>query len=736
MSKIQHEFNYATWPAATRLSLVRVPWDNAYMNVCKFEDRKALDRWIDSQETPDATIKGTSYAPVNRPIRINLPFNKVQKYNYIRASNPAMPLGGDEQRNWYYFIVDIRYIAPSTTEIIVQMDYFQCYAYDLQITQGYVERGHILNAASNRAINNGRDYLAVAEGWEIGSEYRQVAKRTDEIMGMDASSGAFDYKYDVLVVSTIDLMADDYGNVDDPKKPNATGTIFEGLSHGASFYVFEGPFAFTSWMQTEMKDKPWITQGIMSITVIPKLNRYMPGYEYGDPIKHANGYTPMPRLLAMYPNWRNSPEILDAIPARYRRFADKLMTWPYMAIEMTTWSATPVIMKPESWNNADAVIMERSTFTPPNQRLEFMPRDYNSRAGADKENYANIPDSVLAGLPGGLDGPIAAMWRDKGDDMGEYLDMVTRVTSFPTMAILNDAATLYMAGNAHGIATQFSQNNWAQQKAFAGNRMAGANTQREIDAAQRLGTIGRNSDLAATNIGNNLARDSWALGAIGGAAQSAIGGAIAGGAGMAGGAALGAAGAVTGAMHTDMTTAAASAQQANRSKSSQAAQDVSTELSQAVSDNNRFLADYVARGDFSQGRAAIMARIQDAQLLPPSTAGQMGGEAMNLVHHTMEVSLRWKLIDEAHIAKIGEYWLRYGYAVERFIRGFPKDMHAMTKFTFWKLSETMTNNAPVPEFARAVFRGIHEKGVTYWRRPEDIGSIDFADNAPVEGISI
>lgn len=730
---IQHEFNYQGWKADTELSLLRVPWDSAYDHVWRPDTREELDAWIEQQTSPKGRIKGTSYAPVNRPIRVNLTFNTVVKYNYIRASNPAMPLGGDVQRNWYYFIVDVRYIAANTTEIVVQLDMFQSYAYDLQVTQAFVERSHVLNAAANRFDDNGRAHLTIAEGLEVGAEYRVIDSRSEEIMGLNVSdTGAMDYEYDVLVVSTIDLMADDFGTEDEPKKPNAKGAIFEGLTHGASFYVFEGPFAFFAWMQL-MENKPWITQGIMSITVIPKLSKYMPGYEYEEGIKNANGYTPYPRNIIMYPDWRN--QIRSRIPERYRKL-DKFLTFPYMAVEITTWTATPIVLKPESWDSADAPIMERSTFTPPNQRLEFSPRYYNRSKGVQPENYGGIKDETLANLPGGLEGPIAELFRGKGDDYGDYLDLVTRVTNFPTMAILNDSATLYLAGNAHGIATQFSQNAWSQRKALASINYSQMNTRAEVDAATRIGAIGRAADSSSTQIANNLAYDTWGLNAIGGGMQSAIGGAIAGGAGMASGAALGAAGAVTSYMSTDMNAAANSAQQANRSKSSLASQNVATENTQLIAGNNNSMADMAARGDFNQGRQAIMARIQDAQMMPPSTVGQMGGEAMNLVHHTMELSARWKMIDDAHIARIGEFWFRYGYSVERFMRNLPKNMHAMSRFTFWKMSETMVNNAEVPEFAKAAFKGIHFKGVTYWKRPEDIGNIDYADNEPLEGITI
>jgi hypothetical protein len=60
----------------------------------------------------------------------------------------------------------------------------------------------------------------------------------------------------------------------------------------------------------------------------------------------------------------------------------------------------------------------------------------------------------------------------------------------------------------------------------------------------------------------------------------------------------------------------------------------------------------------------------------------------------------------------------------------------MSKFTYWKLSETYISSAFMPEAFKQVIRGIFEKGVTVWASPSDIGNIDIADNTPLGGISL
>ena len=108
---------------------------------------------------------------------------------------------------------------------------------------------------------------------------------------------------------------------------------------------------------------------------------------------------------------------------------------------------------------------------------------------------------------------------------------------------------------------------------------------------------------------------------------------------------------------------------------------------------------------------------------------------MHVIHDNLEYSLRWKLIDDASMAVIGEYWLRYGYAIRRFIT-MPDSLHCMTHFSYWKLSETYIKSARIPESYKQVIRGIFEKGVTVWREADMIGSTDIGLNKPVGGFTL
>ena len=121
-------------------------------------------------------------------------------------------------------------------------------------------------------------------------------------------------------------------------------------------------------------------------------------------------------------------------------------------------------------------------------------------------------------------------------------------------------------------------------------------------------------------------------------------------------------------------------------------------------------------------------------MIQPTTAGQVGGDAFNLTTIGWVLMAKVKTIDNATQRMIGDFWLRYGYAINAFIQ-MPANYQVMSKFTYWKLKETYITSALCPEGYKATLRGIFEKGVTVWAKPEYIGTVDISDNAPLSGVS-
>jgi len=168
---------------------------------------------------------------------------------------------------------------------------------------------------------------------------------------------------------------------------------------------------------------------------------------------------------------------------------------------------------------------------------------------------------------------------------------------------------------------------------------------------------------------------------------------------------------------------------------SQAGNRAQNQNSAYTRDTNLDYATFANKGDYENNIAGIQAKIQDANLIQPTTSGQVGGDAFLLAVYKWGYDLKLKMVSGAVMRQIGEYWLRYGYQVNQFST-MPATFQVMTHFTYWKLSETYITGASCPEQFKQAIRGIFEKGVTVWKNPNDIGTIDIANNQPLEGITL
>lgn len=697
-----YAFDYAVWTAGTRVDLVNVPWNNDYRDVVKFNSRSALDTYIDDLSPAGISVSKMTYVKPNTPIRVNVPFNRAARYNYLRASNPIQPVqNNDVQKNFYYFIIDIRYVAPNTTELVLQLDVWQTFVYDVTFGNCYIERGHIGIANTNAFNNYGRDYLTVPEGLDVGSDYLVQLKSNNQLM--NASTG----DYSILLMSSIDLGANP-GTSDNPVITTAIPGTLQGLPTGFQVLIWESFADFGAFI-TEFKDFPWALQGVITVAVIPSIHRYNNNpISTTDPKLHGaytgSMYTAKTLNHDLMNNWRDL--ITATLPVRYRSLK-KFLTSPYCMVELTPFSGAPTVLRPENWNNDNATVMERTNVVYPNQRTIYSPRNYNAAV---------------------------KIINPTGDDGGEYLDTIVGITNFPTLPITVDGASLYLANNAYQFAYQRQSADWSQQRALGAVQ---ASYDVQTGAIRNYNTqagIGITADMMNTAIQNQNMQNQAFINTVGGTLQGAVGAGIFGGkAAMAGAGASGVQGL------SGQIGAAVQAGANNQSlgvRNNAARQSASSETSQMslARDTNTSLERWAARGDYANTIAGINAKIQQADVIPPSVNGQAGGETMNLAYGEMGIFARFKMIDLANIRRIGEYWLRYGYSINTFIKP-PQSLMVMSKFTYWKMTETYISASTVPEGFKQAIRGIMEKGFTNWANPNDIGNIDIADNIPLGGIS-
>ena len=739
-------FSWAEWTPNTTLKLCRVPWDASYRDVVRFASRETQQQWfeqLDGVECRPATMH-----IFNAPARVELPFNEASNWNYLVAYNDYPELEGP--RAWYYFIQRVEYVNAHCTQLVLMLDVWQSFQHDITLGSCYVTRGHIGVANEHQWDDYGRTYLALPEGLDTGGEMVATNQIYHSLVGKSSIYNGYDYG--VFVVSTTDMQSDP-GTTDSPTLKTAGGSSLEGQSNGTSIYYMDAD-AFATFMPF-VSEYPWVSQGIVSIYMVPRLDDgFIQSSMYRvDTIlgqKVGTG-TNRPTLnvyasnVAMRSDLRYEDlklgenfRTLFNIPARYRNLK-KLLCYPYCVIECSCMNGTVITYRPEDVQSDDFTLRRAFCLAPNGCRWNFYPVGYNE-AGAQTIEH---PLSGNDGLP--IDG-------------GEMLNVAFGVSNMPTFATVNNGAQLALANSAYTRAYAQQSAEWTYAKAQLGIRQAGELTQLGQGQAATMNAINRGQRNASAalqqnqNTASSVLQNAYQAGmndftrnvnfatAAAGGVITAAGGNLAGGLGQIAGAGVNAYVADTQtAMGIDMRDAqtrlanngiAQSAGIANTYGS--AAVAAQNQYAGEVYDINRRYGMAAASGDYQNAIAGINAQVQQMQLTPPTTSGAIGGDAFNLANGIFGVLVRFKTCAPSALRSVGEYMLRYGYFVQRFITP-PASLECMEKFTFWQMQEAYVKGT-LPEEYRLTIKGMFERGVTVWAKPEYIGVTDWADNEPLPGI--
>lgn len=764
---VESNFSWAEWTPNTTLKLCRVPWDASYRDIARFVSRETQQEWFDKLDGVEC--RPATMHIFNAPARVELPFNEASNWNYLVAYNDYPDLEGP--RAWYYFIQRVEYVNAHCTQLVLMLDVWQSFQHDITFGSCYVTRGHIGIANEHQWDDYGRTYLALPEGLDTGSEMVTTSQEYRSIIEgrhYDIDGGGVDWvDYGLIVVSTTNL-TDDPGNISKPKLTTATGAIFEQETDGCSVYYCENRMAYIANIISLGTLFPWVTQGICAVYMVPKIPQdYVSRYGrrvteiYGQQVSEEYGgiYSFNSSLdsdlryedVMSIANFRNKFNI----PDRYRNLR-KLYCYPFCIIECSCLNGTAITYRPEDIQSDTLTIRETYSYAPSGARINFYIPGYNE-AGASTTVPLRINGEDM-GLP--IDG-------------GEMLNASFGITNLPHFSVVNNGGALAMANSAYTRAYAQESAQWTRQKALTSANVANSNAalQREYATRQtnwanenRTATnaitanslnqslaIGQNqtSQMANLQVEQNIKSNNLngMAGVIGGGLNAVASRSPLGAVNAVGGAFLGSAqtdianyGINSSAAVSNSTAAASTANQlaTNAAATSQAnayasgATGLSNQLSAITSQANYGLASYAAQGDYQNAIAGINAQVQQMQLTPPTTSGALGGDMFNLSNGIMGVLVRFKTCAPSALRAAGEYMLRYGYFVQRFLTP-PASLECMEKFTFWQMQEAYVRGT-LPEEYRLTIKGMFEHGVTVWNKPEYIGVTDWADNEPLPSI--
>lgn len=700
-------FDYSVWSAGSVLRLVNVPFDNTYRDIIDWGRYGSPKDYVESFEhSQTVRMDGMTYLAQGRPVRIPTPFSRAVQFNYAMATNPGRPSSafdaGYVPTRFFYFITDVQYVNPGTTLLTLQLDVWTTYYDRVRFGRAYLERGHMGIAAKNSFEEYGRKWLNQPEGIDLGGQHL-VTRAYRKVLG-DVSKK----NYDVLVTSTIKLDAP-YGDKQNPSVSMATGSALEGLPNAVDIWATTADGFFQG--MEYLSSYPWISQGIGSVYLVPK------GLFGSEDVRSVN----LGSAVWRSPKSINNKKMFYMTHEDFRQaimnmlspdFSElkKFATSPYAILELTTYTGNPLEVMPEAIDDVHVGITMWAHIAPPNPQILF---------SVNWNNYLVTSNVVDADDP------------NKYERLtGEEFDATTGYQSLPTFAVLNNSALNNLASNAHTIAQQYNGARWQQRR------------------AQRAATASRdiaNAGIAATQAGaensmwgNSASADSQSrYNNMRATVQAAQGGM------QALGGVIGLNGQAVGSGLGQMATAHVNALISNSQAQSQAniqnqltsgQSQISQQQQRTVRDTNYELAQFSANGDYENAVAAINAQVQDTQVIPPSVIGQTQGTVTPMTAYGIHLDCRVRQLSRNAMTRIGEYWMRYGYAMNTWVR--ITHLSLMKYFTYWKLTECYLERADMPESFKGTVRGIFEKGVTVWRDPSYIGTANVRKNKTDSSVEV
>lgn len=727
------QFDYSVWGPGTEVTLCSVPWDSMYRDVFWFDDPSEVISYIESfnrdNHLPTTTIEGLTYCGQNRPVRVSVPFSEANRFNYLIVRNPSFPVSqSNRATTFFYFITSVEYVAPETTQLTVSLDVWQTYHHLVDFTSAYVERTHAFEYLSKQMMSTEKQqdlisyynrWLRTPEGVDLGPRMRIVKSWVSSYLNTTPSDLSNRFKFTAVIVSTVNLEGD-WGSASNPNMSTAYGAnvkMSRGLDYvgqtdsgegmrlvsGCTYYSC--PLEKLTDVMKSMSNYPWISQGIQDVYIVPTPSLAV------QPASGAAGSAGLNKVVEVVGHsffqaaYDYAPDKLTDFFSRekfinqnlgpkgillLKRFA-KFYGAPYMVIEVTANNGQVLTIDPMTLVQNSVEMHVEWHILPPNPRIVMFPRGLN----AMRYNAA---------------------WKSDW----EYVNEALTIDNFPHVPVVNDQSIMAYASNAHSIAQSRASAGWGRDKAMRSAQNSFDQTMHGIrtsNAIMENNLGGQNLQTALTNTAQmahtQVANANRAINGIGGAIGTALTNPLAG---------IGKLGSyvqdqVSNDINTGIDINARNMGNVISQNVTRANQSERNMLTGSNAKANLDLANYAARGDYSNAIESINASVADTETVSPSIGGAVGGDAFNWVHNGAVVYARLRMIDPAAILRQGTIWALYGYTVNHFFGRLPKKLRVMRRFSYWKCMDVRVSTAACPQFFVETLRGVLEKGVTVWHEP-------------------
>lgn len=749
----QNTFNYDRWQPNTQLLLTTVKWDGT-RDVVKFDTDTDRDAYFSGLTGEKITLE-SAFALIepDNIVRLPVPYDVAQRYNYIVATYPIMTSATDRIdyetgagiNKYFYFIRRIEPVAPSATSFYLELDYFTTYINSVDITYCMLARGHAPLAAvtpdeflSDPIAHNA--YLMEPDVQPRGGD-----KQITAIDDLTLNAG---FMFAVIATTA---------NV-------GAGVTWDNVTPAAHMYTQQ--VAISTYMigmepdnlGTFLDNAPkQFLQTVQGVFFVNKLLLYKvnPRDLFGVRIWDVGGtgaeFGLEPLTVADF-----------NLPENYKRIT-KLYTSPYSELELVREDGTTTRIRIEDTNNKLKLLAKANTLFP-----------------------ALAINGFLSGIGGNVNNTIVFKLLSQSNFLasGDWYDNLMS-WDIPVFSVYQNNAEFYEFNNDDLIAQQRLAAQNARQSAQDGNNAAWQVGKNSADNAQAIGiaTVDYNTQivdknqtnlvfktLASTNLATSMTGyDNAYTQAMTEADNqyqqatsivNAIGGVVGAVAGLN---LQGLASSTIGAVQNGVNTILSISM--NNTKTDLAVSNNNNKTRESNSNlndvsgfdrgtmgglrdiNNTMQADFTGKNygtaisninttlDMSEiiaGRsletalAGINANIAQAatgavHIMGANTPTTITGtRPQMLVRHVVTVGV-------GDIKKCGDEMLRYGYTLNQNWR--ITDLCPMLNYSYWRTSEIwITPGAGVTQDAIDTLAGLFNNGITVWSNPDNVRQVSIYDN--------
>lgn len=473
------------------LQLCSVPWDqgeahigqrtlSGFGNVVHFGSKDERDKWFDSIPDDECYRWDTKYRELHNTLttRVPLPYDVAVNYNYLRVkynllANDGSLLEGereDGKRIWHYFVRDVRFLAPNTSELTLIDDSWTTWIYDLDITSMILERGHapMLKTDADTYLADPIDNCADL----LTPEQTEPADLQRVTHSDGVSLNADDMQ--AVIICTGDPRQE-WHNPDGNKEMVTKATAYYDHMGVPNRFVFCTPAtSFDDLMVNIDSQIPQFKQTVQAVCFISR-----PLLSLGAPFTFAG--------ITCYPVWDTNTVDYDftklnkakwGYPDEYTDLA-KLYTWPYSALEVTDDKGNAQLVKVEDTGGRVSLEVKANLIYP----------------------YLNL-SGMLLGIGGSSNTTLRfANLRDGSFSASGRWYQHLMQWDIPSYAVILDAATEY--GYSGRFVSTIQAENDRHTAQYNANNLANANYNATMStiAGQYSATIAQAS--AAYTVENN-----------------------------------------------------------------------------------------------------------------------------------------------------------------------------------------------------------------------------------------